>query len=558
MADTSTHQTRYPGVVPFSTEQADIFFGREGDIQRLYNLVIRENITLLYAKSGLGKSSLINAGLVPVLQQKTQILPLFMRLGAYTADVSSSPVQTIIQKLPPAKSPAWLDKITPDKSTLWYHLKSLSLTMPGTSFLLIFDQFEELFTYPQGDIFQFKKQVADLIYKDAPEEVWKNYEDQSLSSPKLLSEAELDLLEDKIPVKVLMSIREDRYSQLNQITDYLPNTTQYRYALEPLSTTQAQEAILEPAAKEGIFTSASFEYSPEAIRKILDYLSKQNTQPIESTQLQILCNRVETLGLARVEVKDIPEFEDIFLDYYYDTLAFVPKSERLNARKFIENQLVQEQRRLSVDELVCKKYVPEVILEILVNRHLLRRERNSVGGISLELAHDTLIAPIEQARQIREAKEAQEKAEKDRLEEEKRLKEQAELEKKEKEKVQKQLRTTRSLLVLAVLALVVAAAGIIWASFERNRAKKAQENAKNAQKMAENSAKESAKNLKIAYEAEIKRQESEIAIAQRNKASFERFDALDLADLETQKMDSLRKNIDSLKKLIQRLNQDTK
>ena len=61
------HTSRYPGVKPFETEEQHMFFGRLADIQSLYELLGVEKTVLLYSKSGLGKSSLINAGLIPKL-----------------------------------------------------------------------------------------------------------------------------------------------------------------------------------------------------------------------------------------------------------------------------------------------------------------------------------------------------------------------------------------------------------------------------------------------------------------------------------------------------------
>jgi hypothetical protein len=47
---------RYPGPQPFSAEQEKIFFGREQDVEQLFDLVLYESTVVLYSKSGLGKS----------------------------------------------------------------------------------------------------------------------------------------------------------------------------------------------------------------------------------------------------------------------------------------------------------------------------------------------------------------------------------------------------------------------------------------------------------------------------------------------------------------------
>ncbi len=55
---------RYPGVQPFKTNESDIFFGRDDDKTKLYNLLMLEKLVVLFGKSGHGKSSLINAGII--------------------------------------------------------------------------------------------------------------------------------------------------------------------------------------------------------------------------------------------------------------------------------------------------------------------------------------------------------------------------------------------------------------------------------------------------------------------------------------------------------------
>lgn len=74
---------RYPGVTPFTTEQAPVFFGRKQDTDDLYRLIRREPLVVLYGKSGLGKSSLLNAGIIPRCVTEGSYNPLVIRFGAW-------------------------------------------------------------------------------------------------------------------------------------------------------------------------------------------------------------------------------------------------------------------------------------------------------------------------------------------------------------------------------------------------------------------------------------------------------------------------------------------
>ncbi len=79
----------WPGLASFR-EQDELFFkGRESDVEKLHNLVNRERLTVLFGVSGLGKSSLLHAGLYPQLRQDN-VLPITIRLNFGETKVSLS------------------------------------------------------------------------------------------------------------------------------------------------------------------------------------------------------------------------------------------------------------------------------------------------------------------------------------------------------------------------------------------------------------------------------------------------------------------------------------
>lgn len=85
---------RYPGITPFSEKDQGVFFGRDADIERLYNSILLNQCTVIAGKSGIGKTSLIYAGLKPRIEKKINntdqderyftILPV--RVGVWTAN----------------------------------------------------------------------------------------------------------------------------------------------------------------------------------------------------------------------------------------------------------------------------------------------------------------------------------------------------------------------------------------------------------------------------------------------------------------------------------------
>ena len=149
---------RYPGVQPFATNQEHIFFGRDEDIENLYDLILLEPLVLLFGKSGYGKSSLLNAGILPKFQKLEKddpdyFIPIVIRFGAYVEGQNDNPpIQVIEQKLAETHSKQtqnqYLDALNIEPS-LWTTFKAQQ-DEGHSRFLLVFDQFEELFSYPTG------------------------------------------------------------------------------------------------------------------------------------------------------------------------------------------------------------------------------------------------------------------------------------------------------------------------------------------------------------------------------------------------------------------------
>ena len=65
-----------PYVGPRAFQTGETLYGRDGDILNLYYLLLAERIVLLFSPSGAGKSSLIQAGLIPRLKEKFGFIPI--------------------------------------------------------------------------------------------------------------------------------------------------------------------------------------------------------------------------------------------------------------------------------------------------------------------------------------------------------------------------------------------------------------------------------------------------------------------------------------------------
>ncbi|MBL7806011.1 MAG: SUMF1/EgtB/PvdO family nonheme iron enzyme [Saprospiraceae bacterium] len=393
---------RYPGIRPFTAAERPLFFGRDDDIERLIRLIRVAQLTVLYGRSGYGKSSLLQAGVLPLLRDEGDTPFSEVRIGPYKPGESPAPVQTLLSAAQASGGEA------PD--SLWQAFKQRQLRGEGGRFLLFFDQFEELFTYPAEQILAFKQQLAEALYALVPDRYGR--------AAAQLPAAERAAFFTPFELKVVFAIRSDRMSQLNTLKDYLPNLLQHSYELDALDEQAATQAITAPAAlpQSAGFGTPPFQYSPEALAAIIGALRDERGR-LETSALQIVCRHVEDNIVARyqttlVSAGDLGDLQSVFADFYNNTLAALPVADQAEGRRLCEDVLVSpEGVRLpfAAQALTAQGFSP-ALLEALSRASLLRVERDEQGRMLYEIGHDTLVPPILNAAKLR-----REEAEKRRL-----------------------------------------------------------------------------------------------------------------------------------------------
>jgi tetratricopeptide (TPR) repeat protein len=413
----------------------------------------------------------LNAGIIPEFEKESDYRIINVRFGAYREENKITPVEVLLDKIKLEKHDSWfLDDIIKDKSEaqLWYQLKVLQLEENKKNILIILDQFEELFTYKEREIYEFKKQLAEVLNVVIPQNFQKIIEENQFAGLSAVNEEKLEQLYKPFNVKIVMAIRSDKMSLLNQLKDFLPNILNKTYELTALNSNQAEDAILNPAyKKDEIFESSPFDFTDEALDSILRYLTKGGTQKIESFQLQIICQYAESLAIDHklkiIDKHALAEINDIFENYYENLIQKLPTAEEQErARVFIEEKLIYEEdkTRLSIYEgQIYKEYnISKDLLKKLVNSHLIRPEPNTAGGFSYELSHDTLVEPILIAKAKRlekkRIKEMEERAEALRL---------AELEEQQRIVQRQRLKYTKRLLVAMAVFVIVSIGLTTWA-----------------------------------------------------------------------------------------------
>lgn len=85
----------FKGPESFTENDKDFFFGREKEVSDIVQLIDQYTLTLLYSKSGVGKTSLINAGILPLLENYRSYLPVYIRLNKEIKNISGFITHTI-------------------------------------------------------------------------------------------------------------------------------------------------------------------------------------------------------------------------------------------------------------------------------------------------------------------------------------------------------------------------------------------------------------------------------------------------------------------------------
>jgi len=287
-------RNRYPGAQPFSDDDFSrkVFFGRENAARVLADKILANHMVTVYARSGLGKTSLLQAGVAPKLRDEG-FLPLFVRVN----DTNIGPFRALLETIPGEAQRQHIEYVPGRSESLWSFFKTAEFWRGDVLLtpVLILDQFEELFTLQSEQArAHFLNELSYLTRGVRPPS-----DDETPPG--------VELSEHPPVVNIVLSLREDYLGFLEEAAEHLPQILDARFRLAPLDLDAAQEAIVGPAAvtDPGLETSP-FALDPAAVTAILDYLSRARTRRasdtrryVEPFQLQLICRRMEQLADAR-------------------------------------------------------------------------------------------------------------------------------------------------------------------------------------------------------------------------------------------------------------------
>ncbi|HUI58370.1 MAG TPA: hypothetical protein VLY04_25530 [Bryobacteraceae bacterium] len=271
----------YPGIEPYSYADRNIFFGREAEVRELIRMVVIYRGVLLYSNSGNGKSSLINAGLIPLAisegyqPQRIRVQP---RKGQEIVVERLTEITGAGKRLLPS---VFFSDETTERVTLSAEVFLNVLREKATDHhpLLVFDQFEEWVTlFEVGSAGQTTEQVR--------------------TAQENIGEVIVTLLRDtSLPVKVLISLREDYLAKLTPLFKQYPSLPDQYLRLASLQGGQIRRVIRQP------FEAYPERYQPEIEPPLTDeiqqqFLSRSAAGDIRLTEVQIVCGSLFESGVS--------------------------------------------------------------------------------------------------------------------------------------------------------------------------------------------------------------------------------------------------------------------
>lgn len=372
---TRTGGAPYRGLLSYELSDSDLFFGREAAIAALLDHLSRAALTVLQSESGAGKTSLLQAGLMPHLLDQGH-LPIYLR--PYDENPAFKLKRELLSDLSPAS--------TLGQAPLRDFLRQAGDVLGAQSALIVLiDQFEEFFTrldQPQQDA--FVRELAECL------------DDASLN------------------VRWVLALRAEYFGNLANFRPRIRGPYENYFRLNALTRDEARAVVTQPLERRGV------RFEDGLIDRVLDDLGGAGIAP---PQLQLVCTALfeatpsgETL-ITRVSYDQAGGAAGILSNYLERVLSReLRPDQREAARRLLESLITSEQQRVIrtradlVAELSARNITPgtlDVILTQLIDSRLVKAE-DTDHGPAYELAHDYLLDKIKLDPQVKARKAAQE------------------------------------------------------------------------------------------------------------------------------------------------------
>ena len=253
----------YVGLRPFERTEQAIFFGRAMDAGFLKDKIFSARLTLLYAPSGVGKSSILRTLVTPALEEQHAWVKY---VDNWTADDPCAALKTRLVKF---ASELGIPDAGKDTPTLTEVVSRIAKADDRTA-ILILDQFEEFLVTHGKQLDPLRKELAALVRASG------------------------------LDVRVVLSLRQEFLAALEPFRNEILNLFQSTYLLDSLDDQGLRDAIEKPVEMFG------GEYERELTNQLVSDLRATEDReavatsraPVDLPMMQIVCGRLwqETLN----------------------------------------------------------------------------------------------------------------------------------------------------------------------------------------------------------------------------------------------------------------------
>lgn len=393
-------ESPWPGLASFTEADRDFFFGRGEELETLHRLVVAGRLTVLLGLSGLGKTSLLQAGLFPLLRSEG-FLPVAIRFDWKGDDArQDDQFQRAVLREAESNGVEAPRVEAGDGVWEWLHRQGATFWSPRNKPLtpvFVFDQFEELFTLGAADAARLERRdrqiedLGDLAEGRVPARLRERL-DRGTADPSGYTFT-------RHAYRIVLALREDFLGELESLRERIPSLAEARLRLRKLTGDRAADAVaragsqvLAPGVSEQI---VRFVAGDETGRLAL---SRLETEP---SLLSLFCRelneRRRAQGQERITASLIAGSRASILQDFYDQATAASSAAGL---RFVEEHLltVAGYRDSVALENALALGVARVEIEELVRRRLLRLDERA-GGVRVELTHDVLCGVVRSSRE---------------------------------------------------------------------------------------------------------------------------------------------------------------
>lgn len=384
---TGTSDTN-PYVGPRSIQFGEALYGRAAEAKELFHLLQARRIVVLHSPSGAGKSSLVQAGLIPLLQQarfdvwrpiRVNLDPRGLEgLPAHINRYTLSAVLSLEEELPAERrrSAAVLAEMT---LAQYVASRPRRKGRAEQSVVLLLDQFEEILTADPTAVEQKRAFFEQLG----------------------------EVLENRLYWALLIT-REDYLGAFAPYRERLPTGMSNTFRLDLLSLDAARLAAVEPALSAG----RTFPAADQLIRDLSTVMVQQPDGKfraeaglyVEPVQLQVVCRRLWAAMPPDdrvIDEQDLANFADVSraLGAYYaeavQQVAGKDLAKERAIREWVGNQLIVGGIRSQVRREPGKSGgLDNRLIDTLRESYLVRAEQRA-GASWFELSHDRMVEPVQ-------------------------------------------------------------------------------------------------------------------------------------------------------------------